>query len=89
MRLLLLFLLSGFAAQAQHLPFYQHFTERDGLSDNKVQSILRDQAGYLWVGTTYGLNRFDGYTFRQYLPDARQPDRTVCHEIITDLEQAA
>jgi len=87
MRLLLLFLLSGVAAQAQNLPFFQYYTERDGLSDNNVQSILRDQKGYLWVGTTYGLNRFDGYTFRQYLPDARQPDRTVCHEIITDLEQ--
>lgn len=87
MRLLLLFLLSGFAAQAQHLPFFQHFTERDGLSDNEVQCLLRDQSGYLWVGTTYGLNRFDGYTFRHYLPDARQPDRTVCHEIITALGQ--
>jgi len=89
LRLLLLFLLPGFAAQAQHLPFYQHFNKQDGLSDNNVQCILRDRQGYLWAGTTYGLNRFDGYTFRQYLPDARQPDRTVCHEIITDLEQDA
>jgi ligand-binding sensor domain-containing protein len=87
LRLLLLFLFFRFAAQAQNLPFFQSFTERNGLSDDNVQCILRDQTGYLWVGTTYGLNRFDGYTFRQYLPDARQPDRTVCHEIITDLEQ--
>ena len=74
MRLLLLFLFSGFAAQAQNLPFFQSFTERNGLSADNVQCILRDQTGYLWVGTTYGLNRFDGYTFRQYLPDARPAD---------------
>ncbi|NUO03435.1 MAG: hypothetical protein HUU01_22715, partial [Saprospiraceae bacterium] len=87
MRLLLLFLLSGFAAQAQKDAFLRHFTEKDGLSDNNVQCLLRDRQGFLWVGTTYGLNRYDGYVFRQYLPDARQPEKTVCHEIINDLEQ--
>lgn len=87
LRLLLLFLIFGFAAQAQQVPFFQHLTDKDGLSDNKVQCILRDRQGFLWVGTTYGLNRYDGYTFRQYLPDAQRPERTVCHEIINDLEQ--
>lgn len=72
-------------AQAPH--FFRHFTEKDGLSADNVTALLRDREGYLWVGTTYGLNRYDGHTFRQYLPNSREPEKTVCHEHITALAQ--
>ena len=87
MRLIFLLWLITFTAQAQPLRYFTHFTEKDGLSDNNVQCILRDQQGYLWVGTANGLNRYDGYSFRQYLPDTRQPQRTVSNEFIYDLKQ--
>ena len=38
-----------------------------GLSQSTVMAVLRDRAGYLWLGTEDGLNRSDGYavtTFR-------------------------
>lgn len=89
MRLLPILLLFALTAQAQQLRYFTHFTEKDGLSDNHVQSILRDQQGYLWIGTTNGLNRYDGYSFRQYLPDTRQAQRTVSNESINDIEQDA
>lgn len=57
-------------AQARH---FLHFGSRDGLSDSRVQCLLRDRAGYLWVGTAHGLNRFDGHGFRPYLPQAHGP----------------
>lgn len=47
---------------------FAHFSTRDGLSDNRVQCLLPDRAGFLWVGTAHGLNRFDGHAFRTYLP---------------------
>ncbi|MCF8247886.1 MAG: histidine kinase [Saprospiraceae bacterium] len=87
MRLIFLLWLITFTAQAQPLRYFTHFTEKDGLSDNNVQCILRDQQGYLWVGTSNGLNRYDGYTFRQYHPDARQSQRTVSNENIYDIKQ--
>ncbi len=87
MRLLFFLLVSCHIAQAQQLRYFTHFTENDGLSDNSVTCILRDQQGYLWVGTTNGLNRYDGYSFRQYLPDTRQPQHTVSNEFIYDLKQ--
>ena len=39
-----------------------------GLSSSSVTSILKDRTGYVWVGTTEGLNRYDGYTFKVFLP---------------------
>ena len=36
------------------------------LSSTIITSICQDKAGYIWIGTEYGLNRFDGYTFTVY-----------------------
>ncbi len=38
----------------------------DGLPGNSVRSILQTSDGYVWVGTTEGLARFDGDTFRRW-----------------------
>ena len=37
-----------------------------GLSSRKVNSIITDHYGYIWAGTAYGLNRFDGYRFKHF-----------------------
>ena len=44
----------------------QHFGAEEGLSHRDVQSIHQDQQDLLWLGTAYGLNRFDGYQFKWY-----------------------
>ena len=38
----------------------------DGLPQNTVNAILEDRDGFLWVGTSGGLARFDGVRFRAY-----------------------
>ncbi len=49
----------------------QNLTIQDGLSDNKVNSIYRDEKGLMWFGTDYGLSRYDGMSFRNFtVPDA-------------------
>ncbi|NND32735.1 MAG: hypothetical protein HKN76_09105, partial [Saprospiraceae bacterium] len=61
------------AAQEQRKFSFQHFSTADGLVSNQVNSIVQDQDGYLWIGTTDGLQRYDGirhYTFR-YQPGAK------------------
>ena len=39
------------------------WTARDGLPSSYVLSLAQDREGYLWVGTTAGLARFDGDRF--------------------------
>src|SRR5215831_10507408 len=43
-----------------------HFSVGNGLSNNKVKCLIQDKQGFLWVGTTDGLNRFDGVNFVVY-----------------------
>ncbi|MBL7918701.1 MAG: SpoIIE family protein phosphatase [Bacteroidia bacterium] len=40
-----------------------------GLTNALISCIFQDQKGYLWVGTTAGLNRYDGYSFINYRSD--------------------
>src|SRR5579863_1974929 len=46
--------------------FFEHLDERDGLSDRSVRSILQDSQGYIWLATAAGLDRYDGYSIREY-----------------------
>ena len=42
------------------------YTSND-LSSSLIRCIIQDKYGFVWVGTNYGLNRFDGYNFSTYL----------------------
>ena len=53
--------------RAEHQRF-RTFTGRDGLSQLSVLSMVQDTAGYVWVGTESGLNRFDGRRFTVFGP---------------------
>jgi ligand-binding sensor domain-containing protein/signal transduction histidine kinase len=48
--------------------FTHHYTEKDGLPNNAVLGILKDNQGNVWVSTVKGLSRFDPKTetFRNY-----------------------
>lgn len=59
---LLLQSLSVFA-QNEHYNFSKLDTYT-GLSHNQVNTILKDQDGFLWFGTMSGLNRYDGHSCR-------------------------
>jgi len=43
------------------------FYSSDRLSSSIISCITQDSHGYIWIGTDYGLNKFDGYRFTHYL----------------------
>jgi ligand-binding sensor domain-containing protein/signal transduction histidine kinase len=50
-----------------------NYSFRDIFSDRSVYSIVEDQEGKLWFGTSKGLSSFDGKTTRHFtLPDSLQ-----------------
>ena len=38
-------------------------TVADGLPSNTVRQIIQDKQGFIWLATTGGLSRYDGYSF--------------------------
>src|SRR5690349_24087851 len=51
----------------------QRYNLEDGLSQQSVNVITQDADGFMWFGTEDGLNRFDGYEFRQLRHDRGDP----------------
>ncbi|WP_333607792.1 ligand-binding sensor domain-containing protein [Arsukibacterium sp.] len=47
----------------------KHWTSAQGLSSNSVRAISQDKLGYIWLGTLWGLNRFDGLEFEHFTTD--------------------
>jgi ligand-binding sensor domain-containing protein/signal transduction histidine kinase len=53
---------------------FERLSLEEGLSQSVVHAILQDQAGFLWIGTDDGLNRYDGYEFKVYKPENNNPN---------------
>jgi ligand-binding sensor domain-containing protein len=51
-------------AQIYRFKYYGH---GDGLKNAEVHCLLQDHIGFLWVGTSTGLFRYDGLQFTQYI----------------------
>ncbi|WP_367284684.1 hybrid sensor histidine kinase/response regulator transcription factor [Arcicella rosea] len=45
---------------------FSYLTTKDGLSQNRVRTIIKDKYGFMWFGTWNGLCRYDGYSFKVY-----------------------
>ncbi len=76
-----MFILLSHPLTGQSLQYhFKHLTIEDGLSQNTVLSIVQDDAGYMWIGTPDGLNRFDGNQvkrFRWSAPDSFLTDNYI------------
>ena len=62
----LLCLYTSLTVAAQPLCQIKHFSVNNGLSQGVVVNIMQDKKGFLWFATWNGLNKFDGYTFKNY-----------------------
>jgi ligand-binding sensor domain-containing protein len=39
----------------------QRLNAADGLAENSAHCMLQDHLGFLWLGTQYGLHKYDGF----------------------------
>ena len=84
LKILLPFLLSAqfLVAQSEEVQFGQtdiveqskytveNITVSDGLHSNNIYDVLQDSLGFLWLASSNGLQKYDGYTFTLYTPDS-------------------
>ncbi|WP_154173155.1 ATP-binding protein [Larkinella terrae] len=56
-------------AQTFRLPKPGQITDREGLPQAFVPSILQDKRGFIWAATRDGLCRYDGHQFKVFQPD--------------------
>lgn len=68
--------------------YYKQLGVKEGLSQSKVQAILNDHQGYLWIGTEAGLNRYDNYHLKQYLHYPEDTTSLPSNEILFVAEDA-
>jgi signal transduction histidine kinase/ligand-binding sensor domain-containing protein len=51
---------------------FEQISTSEGLSSGTVYAVLKDSRGFMWFSTDDGLNRYDGYTFKQF--NAKNPE---------------
>lgn len=49
----------------------------NGLSSNTVYDMAQDNDGFIWMGAAYGLCRYDGYSFVNYLSLSSDKNRNI------------
>jgi ligand-binding sensor domain-containing protein/AraC-like DNA-binding protein len=64
-------------------PQFTRFTIADGLPSNSINALVRDQTGFLWIGTEAGLSRYDGYRFVNYEAKAGDPFALNANKIVS------
>lgn len=59
-------LLTGQSTNEDYKIEVQHWNVENGLSHRRTNVVHHDNQGFIWIGTNYGLNRFDGHQFKVF-----------------------
>lgn len=61
---------------ARQIPFYHQ------LASNEIRDFYQDKEGYIWIGTTSGLARYDGYRLQSFRSDYKSPELLTNNSIL-------
>lgn len=73
-RLIIFFAFLSTPLGAQTLSQIEALATSDGLPFRDVASITQDSLGFMWFGTSQGLIKYDGYSFKQYNSNPNNPN---------------
>lgn len=65
---------------------FKNLSIKDGLSSNNITTIFQDSKGYMWIGTSDGLNRYDEEYFKTYNCDINN-ENSLSSTYITALKE--
>ncbi len=57
---------------------FSRLSTAQGLSQSRVDRIVQDDRGFMWFATQYGLNRYDGYSYKIFTHDAGREASLSC-----------
>jgi ligand-binding sensor domain-containing protein/signal transduction histidine kinase len=66
---------------------FSRLSTAQGLSQTQVNQIVQDDQGFIWFGTQYGLDRYDGYEFKVFTQDPARENSLSCvyiHSLFKD-----
>ncbi|ACT93572.1 ligand-binding sensor domain-containing protein [Dyadobacter fermentans] len=84
--LLCIQLLAGWVHAQDRVFEVNQYDERQGLSSRLVHCMIQDKKGFLWLGTSDGLNRYDGHGFITFRSSADNP-KSMAGNYITALAE--
>lgn len=61
-----------------HSTVFRRLSSGQGMSQARVGWIAQDHLGFLWFATQYGLNRFDGYEYKVFRKNPKNPNSLGC-----------
>lgn len=62
---------------------FKGLSVKDGLSDLVVNALYKDSLGFLWIGTSKSIERYDGIRFKHYDIPAETPKAKEVNTIIS------
>lgn len=53
----------------------------DKLSMNSIFNMYQDRKGFIWIGTAYGLERYDGYDIQPFINNYKYPHKLTDNDV--------
>jgi Two component regulator propeller len=66
---------------------FSRLSTAQGLSQTQANQIVQDDQGFIWFGTQYGLDRYNGYEFKVFTHDPARENSLSCvyiHSLFKD-----
>lgn len=63
---------------------FKKYNIENGLVQEIIRGVIQDNQGFIWIATEEGLNRFDGFEFKQFRHDTNNPN-SISSDVITDM----
>ncbi len=62
---------------------FERISAENGLSSDRINALVQDSSGFLWIGTASGLNRYDGRSFTKWFHDGTDTTSLSSHNILS------